>query len=854
MANAMTRETPPGTAAPAMTHREILEALSGLMLGMFVAILSSTVVSNALPTITAELHADETTYTWVITATLLAATVSTPIWGKLSDLFSKKLLIQLGLIVYVVGSAIAGLSQNSSMLITARVVQGLGVGGLTALAQVIMAAMISPRERGRYSGYLGAVFAVATIGGPLIGGLIVDTSWLGWRWCFYVGVPFAILSLIVLQKTLHLPVLKRDVRIDWGGAVLIAAAVSLLLIWVSFAGNKYDWLSWQTGAMVGGAVVLAVLFLVVESKVSEPIVPLRLFRIRTVSLSVVASVLVGVAMFGGTTFLSQYFQLARGETPTVAGLMTLPMILGLAISSTVSGQIITRTGHWKVFLVSGTFFLTAGFALMGTLRYDTDYWLVAIFMFCVGVGIGMSQQNLVLAVQNQVRAEDLGAGSSVVAFFRSLGGAIGVSALGALMGDRVKRYLEDALAALGVHGTGQESGAIPKLSALPAPIRTAVESAYGHGIGDLFLYAAPLTLLALIAVLFIKEVPLRTSAITVSADAPEADDTLDPEIARQRNGAVAGRHAQRDRQRPITAEAEFASPNGHAATQPLNARPLDAQPLNAQVLTATQAQPYAALAMETHEPGGVDIRGFVKGQDGVPVGRATLTLIDVRGHQLGRTVTRDDGGYALQTPGGGTYVLIASAGDRDPQVATLVVGDQPVDFDMVLAASGRLVGTVRGVDGTPVAEAVVVVTDVRGEVVASSSTDAEGGFSFSGIVAGTYTLTVSGAAYRPAAVPIEVLGTGQTRHDVVLLPGARVRGTVRVKDGVPLADARVTLLDAAGNVVGVVTTGEDGEYAFTDLTGGQYTIVASGYAPVASTVNLGGQGDEPYDVWLGHER
>ncbi|MFG1825542.1 MFS transporter [Microbispora bryophytorum] len=865
MANAMTRETPPGTAAPAMTHREILEALSGLMLGLFVAILSSTVVSNALPTITADLHANETTYTWVITATLLATTVSTPIWGKLADLMSKKILIQLGLTVYVIGSAIAGLSQNPTMLIAARVIQGLGAGGLTALTQVIMAAMISPRERGRYSGYLGAVFAVATIGGPLVGGLIVDTSWLGWRWCFYVGVPFAVLSLIVLQKTLHLPVLKRNVRIDWGGATLITAAVSLLLIWVSFAGNKYDWLSWQTGAMVGGAVVLALLFLVVESKVSEPIVPLRLFRVRTVSLSVVASVLVGVAMFGGTTFLSQYFQLARGETPTVAGLMTLPMILGLAISSTVSGQIITRTGHWKVFLVSGTFFLTAGFALMGTLRYDTDYWLVAIFMFCVGIGIGMSQQNLVLAVQNQVRAEDLGAGSSVVSFFRSLGGAIGVSALGALMGDRVKHYLEDALAALGVHGgTGQESGAIPKLSVLPAPIRTAVESAYGHGIGDLFLYAAPLSLLALIAVLFIKEVPLRTSAITVRADAPETGETVEPEIAPQRNGAVTGRHAQRDRQqhdrqRPITAETELASPNGHAATQPLTAQPLtaqpsNAQPSNAQLLTATQAQPYAALAMETHEPGGVGIRGIVKGRDGAPVGRATLTLIDVRGHQLGRTVTRDDGGYALQAPGSGTYVLIASAGDREPQVATLVVGDQPVDFDMVLAASGRLVGTVRGADGAPVAEAVVVVTDVRGEVVSSSSTDPQGGFSFSGVAAGTYTLTVSGAAYRPAAVPIEVLGTGQTRHDVVLLPGARVQGTVRVKDGVPLADARVTLLDAAGNVVGAATTGEDGEYAFTDLTGGQYTIVASGYPPVASTLNLDGQGDEPYDVWLGHER
>ncbi|GGO17397.1 MFS transporter [Microbispora rosea subsp. aerata] len=734
----MTREDPPDAAASAMTHREILEALSGLMLGMFVAILSSTVVSNALPTITAELHADETTYTWVITATLLAATVSTPIWGKLADLFSKKLLIQLGLIVYVIGSAIAGLSQNPTMLISARVVQGLGVGGLTALSQVIMAAMIPPRQRGRYSGYLGAVFAVATIGGPLIGGLIVDTDWLGWRWCFYVGVPFAIIALIMLQKTLHLPVLKRDVRIDWGGAVLIAASVSLLLIWVSFAGGKYDWLSWQTGAMVGGAVVLAALFLLVESKAGEPIVPLRLFRMRTVSLAVVASVLVGVGMFGATTFLSQYFQLARGETPTVAGLMTLPMILGLAVSSTVSGQIITRTGHWKVFLVAGAFFLTAGFALMGMIRYDTAYWLVAVFMFFVGVGVGMSQQNLVLAVQNQVRAEDLGAGSSVVAFFRSLGGAIGVSALGAVMVNRVRNYLDEGLAALGVTGTGAESGTIPKLSSLPAPVRAVVESAYGHGVGDLFLYAAPAALLALIAVLFIQEVPLRTTAIGVRAETREPEQAPAPEPAVQRNGATPGRHAQRDRQRVVTADAALAAPNGRSPAQPPNAR----------LLTATRAQPYGAVAVETREPGGVEVRGFVKGRDGVPVGRATLTLIDARGHQIGRTVTRDDGGYAIRRPGGGTYVLIASAGDREP----------------------------------------------------------------------------------------------------------RMRGTVRAEDGAPLADARVTLLDAAGNVVGVATTGEDGEYAFTDLTGGQYTIVASGYPPVASTLDLAGRGDEPYDVRLGHDR
>lgn len=498
-----------------MTHREIMEALSGLLVGMFMAILSSTVVTNALPTITAELHADETAYTWVITASLLATTVSTPIWGKLADLMSKKLLVQSGLIVYIIGSAIAGLAQNVGMLIGARVIQGLGVGGLIALSQVIMAVIIAPRERGRYSGYLGAVFAVGTIGGPLIGGVIVDTAWLGWRWCFYVGVPFAIIAMIVLQKTLHLPVQRREVAIDWGGAVLITASVSLLLIWVSFAGDRYAWLSWQTGVMVGSALVLALLFVLVESRAREPIVPLHLFRIRTLSLAVAASVLVGIAMFGGTTFLSLYFQLARGETPTVAGLMTLPMIVGLTASSTIVGMIITRTGRWKVFLVVGAFCLTAGFALMGTLRYDTDYWLTAVYMFCVGVGIGTTQQNLVLVVQNEVRPEELGVSSSVVTFFRSLGGAIGVSVLGAVLGDRVAGYLRDSLAALGMPAAVSDAsgkGSIPRLSSLPAPIRTAVEAAYGHGAGDLFLYTAPVALLALIAIVFIKESPLQTVA------------------------------------------------------------------------------------------------------------------------------------------------------------------------------------------------------------------------------------------------------------------------------------------------------------------------------------------------------
>ncbi|MEU3606573.1 MDR family MFS transporter [Streptomyces sp. NPDC035033] len=508
-----------GDPAAPMTHRQIMEALSGLLLGMFVAILSSTIVSNALPQIITDLGGGQSAYTWVVTATLLAMTATTPLWGKLADLFSKKLLIQISLAIYVAGSIVAGLSQSTGMLIACRVVQGVGVGGLTALSQIILAAMISPRERGRYSGYLGAVFAVATVGGPLLGGVITDTEWLGWRWCFYVGVPFAVIALIVLQKTLKLPVVKREVKVDWAGAFFISAAVSLLLVWVTFAGDKYDWMSWQTVAMVGGSVLLGAVFVLVESKASEPIIPLRLFRNRTITLASLASLFVGVAMFAGTVFFSQYFQLARGESPTMSGVLTIPMIAGLFVSSTVSGQVITKTGRWKAWLVSGGALATAGLGLLGTLRYDTPYWHTALFMAVLGLGLGMMMQNLVLCTQNQVAPSDLGAASSVVTFFRSLGGAMGVSALGAVMAHRVTDYVKEGLAELGPKaagalGQGGTGGAIPDVDKLPAPIRTVVESAYGHGVGDVFLYSAPFALLAFLVTLFIKEVALKSSTVT----------------------------------------------------------------------------------------------------------------------------------------------------------------------------------------------------------------------------------------------------------------------------------------------------------------------------------------------------
>ncbi|WP_083977492.1 MFS transporter [Kitasatospora azatica] len=495
-----------------MTHREILEALSGLLLGLFVAVLSSTIVSNALPTILRDLHGGESAYTWVITAALLSLTASTPIWGKLSDLVSKKLLMQVALVIYIVSSTLAGLSQNTSELIGCRVLQGIGAGGVVALGQICLAAMVPPRERGRYSGYFGAVFALATIGGPLIGGVIVDTPWLGWRWCFYVGIPFSLVAIVVLQRTLHLPVVRRKARIDYLGALLIAGAVSLLMIWVTLAGKNYPWASWQTAAMVGGGLLLAALFVLTECRAAEPIIPLTLFRHRTVSLAAAASALVGIGMYGATTFLSQYFQLAREKTPTMAGIMTLPMILGLAASSAAAGRLITKHGKWKRYLVAGTFLLALGFLLLGTARADTPYGLLSLYMLATGVGLGLTSQNLVLAVQNTVPVKELGTASSAVTFFRTMGGAMGVSALGALLGTKVTHYLTQNLAAahLPAAGGAPGGGELPDLHRLPAPLVPLVTDAFGHGIGTVFLVAAPFALLAFLLVLGIREVPLRT--------------------------------------------------------------------------------------------------------------------------------------------------------------------------------------------------------------------------------------------------------------------------------------------------------------------------------------------------------
>ncbi len=522
----MSTDSPTG-----MTHRQVLEALTGLLLGMFVSMIAGTVVSTSMPVIVHDLGGGQAAYTWVITSTLLTAAISTPIWGKLADLFNRKLLIQIALVIFVLATAAAGFAQDTNVLIAFRAVQGLGAGGLAALSQVIMADIISPRERGRYMGLFGAVMAVATVGGPLLGGWVTDT--INWRWNFFVALPFAIAALIILQKTLHVNTeRRRKVSIDYAGIVLLSVSVSLLLIWITNAGSSFDWWSMQTVLMAGGALVAAIAFIIVELKVTEPLIPLSLFRDRTFTLSVLASISIGVAMFGTSVYLAQYMQLSRGASPTVAGLLTLPMMGGLLLSSIVVGQLVTRYGKWKGYLILGSLLLIAGSSLLSTLHYDTPFALVSVYMFLTGAGVGMTMQNLVLIVQNVARPSEIGVASSGVTFFRSLGGTIGVSVMGAVLAARITELFSDgkerlgaAIAQLGDKGAEVaaelSSGTLPEVRLLPEPVRSIIEDFYAQGISQAFLIGVPLAVLSLIAILFLPNTPLTrmTTSERAKADA-----------------------------------------------------------------------------------------------------------------------------------------------------------------------------------------------------------------------------------------------------------------------------------------------------------------------------------------------
>ncbi|MGV9384289.1 MDR family MFS transporter [Nonomuraea sp. NPDC003707] len=511
-------------AAPARrqyTHREILEVMSGLMLAMLTSMISTSVVGTALPTIVGELGGQDQ-YSWVASATMLTMTVSTPLWGKLSDVFGRKLLFQTALGLFVAASLVAGLSQNMGQLIAARAVQGLGVGGLSALAQVILGDIVSPRERGRYSGYMGAVFGISTVAGPLLGGFLVDTDWLGWRWCFYVVVPFALVSFIVIQKVLKLPKIKRSTSIDIWGATTITASASALMLLLTLGGVEFEWNSVWTYLLAALSLLMLALAVLSERTARNPILPPRLFRNRTFVLTGLASLFVGMAMFGAMIYLPQYLQIVKGLSPTESGLMTLPMVVALFLAGVISGKIVTQTGRWKIFPVVGLLVVAVGLFLLSRLHVDSSEWLIGFDVAVLGTGLGLSMQMLILAAQNGSELRDMASTTSGVSFFRSLGGAVGVAAFGAILTNRLKDEIADMLRAAHIAlpgGSNVKLGSPSAIQQLPTPIKNIVLEAFTRGLETVFMVGVPIALLGFVATIFLKELPLRGSS-TPAAPAP----------------------------------------------------------------------------------------------------------------------------------------------------------------------------------------------------------------------------------------------------------------------------------------------------------------------------------------------
>ncbi|MGV4925509.1 MFS transporter [Streptomyces sp. BHT-5-2] len=846
-----TATSPPGAqakAAPgpgALTHRQILTILSGLMLGMFLAALDQTIVSTSIRTIADDLHG-LSQQAWATTAYLITSTIATPLYGKLSDLHGRKPYYLAAISIFVMGSVLCTFSTSMTELAAFRAVQGLGAGGLMSLALAIIGDIVPPRERARYQGYMLGTFATSSVAGPLIGGALAGQATLlgitGWRWVFLVNVPIGVIALFVVAKVLNIPHTRRNRRIDWWGALTISIGVVPLLL-VAEQGREWGWTSSRSITCYVVGVVGIIAWVLVERWMGDDaLIPMRLFRNGTFSKTSLLSVLIGMGMFGGMLMIPQYLQIVKGASPTKSGLEMLPLMAGMMIASIVSGQITAKTGRYKVFPIIGTALMIAAMLLFHyRVQWDTALWETMVYMLVFGLGLGGCMQTLVLAVQNAVPPQDMGVATASSTFFRQMGATAGTaiflsvlfSTVGEKIGDafkaavsttRFQGALKDpavlhdpankpVLDMLKHPGNGGSSGVLSDSSFiqhLDPRLAEPFKRGFADSMHTVFLMGAVVVALAFVLMWFIKEVPLRQiSGLQARAQAEaEANGEVPPAAeAAPAPEALA----------PATAAAEHAPASGPDASGP-------------------------------------PIRGTVRDSGGHPVPQAAVTLISVGGRQLGRTTTDADGGYALPTTGPGTYVLIGSAGARKPQALTVVVGGEPVAFDLTLSGAAGLSGEVREEkNDDPVPGALVVATDVRGEVVASGVVGQDGGFAFDELTPGSYTLAVSAERHRPSALQVEVTAGTRNWYEIRLTPGAQVRGTVRTVQGGAVNDARVTLLDPAGNVVGTATSGQDGEYVFTDLDSGEYTLIASGYPPAAAPLRLTASGQAECDIELSHD-
>jgi EmrB/QacA subfamily drug resistance transporter len=520
-ATADTSQAPPEHEFSKEEHRRILVILFALMLGMFLAALDQTIVATALPTIAGDLRGLNH-LSWVVTAYLIASTISLPLWGKFGDLYGRKNFFQLSIVIFLIGSMLSGLSHTMIELIACRAIQGVGAGGLMVGSQAIIGDVIPPRQRGRYMGYFGAVFGLSSILGPLAGGWF--TQHVSWRWIFYINVPIGIVALIAIALVLHIPTHRVPHKIDWWGTTFLSSGVVALILLTTWGGTTYAWGSTMIMTLGIGGVALLVIFCLIELRAPEPIIPLVLFRNRTFSAASAVGFVIGFTMFGAIIYLPLYLQIVHGASPTKSGLELLPMVGGMLVTFVLSGQLVTRTGRYKIFPILGSAVLAVGLALLANLGPQTAFGYVALYMVIVGLGLGLVMQVLVVAVQNSVPYSQLGTATATATFFRTIGGAFGVAVLGAVFNTQLlaKMRAHASPAELKLISGGNITANPAEISHLPLAQRIQVIDAFSHSLQTVFIVAVPFAIVAFALSWLMKEIPLRTTAHLTTEGAPNA--------------------------------------------------------------------------------------------------------------------------------------------------------------------------------------------------------------------------------------------------------------------------------------------------------------------------------------------
>lgn len=506
-------EAPSSTNETYLSHRQILVILGGLMTGMFLAALDQSIVGTALPKITSDLNGLNK-LSWVVTAYLLTSTAATPLWGKISDLYGRRPIFQAAIVTFLVGSLLCGFSRNIEELIAFRALQGIGGGGLMALAFATLGDVIPPRERGKYMGYMGAVFGTSSVLGPVLGGWLADGP--GWEWIFWLNVPIGAVALVVTSYALKLPHTRREHTIDWLGAGVLVAGVSSLLLYLAWAGPDHGWTSSLGLALLAGAIAGTALFIFIELRAKEPIIPMELFRNSIFSTTNAMAVTIGLAMFGAIIFIPLYLQVVMDMSPTESGLAMLPMVLGIFSTSIPSGNWVTKTGRYRPMPIASTVVVVAALTVLSLLKADSSYWLAAIGLYVFGAGLGFSMQLLTVIVQNAVEPRHMGIATSTITFFRTLGGTIGAALFGAVLNTRLAHHLAENL------GTGKapsvDTNDVSAINGLPEPLKSQVIDAFASALHDVFISAIPIMIVAFVISLFIKEIPLRTRSTPASSE------------------------------------------------------------------------------------------------------------------------------------------------------------------------------------------------------------------------------------------------------------------------------------------------------------------------------------------------